>query len=1534
MRLLRLLAFAGIALVVLLAALIGFSETQTFRSMLRDFIVETADSALYANLTIESIDGNLFSGWKLGGVKLTDANGPVAEIESIVLRYNVFRAPWKRITIRELTLNRPRISITRAEGRDWNISTLVRPTEEDSTKTPFDWIITVENVRILDGTLLVYDSARAGPTRRDRLDTGHMLLEKLNLALSATIVPGNYMLSLNQGSFHNRFGEVSLRNIAGDIALRDTAASVEGLSVQTDRTSFLISASAEGADLLGVLDTDALRRMRMSVNLSAPAVDTRDLQYFLPSLDFLGSSAALDVEASGTLDDLRITRLQLDVLESSLEFSGRMRDILEGAEMRIDVSSGNTVIRGADVPLVLPGIPIMDVSGLGTARFSKLSFNGQPLRFAAVVDMESDAGSAAGNITLDVSGEELVYDGALRTEGMDLSKILDNTQLRSDLNLQASIKGSGSKIGRMHAVLRLQADSSRFQRYVANSFTLSADVGSDSLTFDLRTALGASGVAMHGGMSFLPDSITGFRVDADTRNLDLAKIFDDDSLESDLTLSLQATGDGMDLSTTSGDLRIIFSPSRLKNLRIDTDTFHLQVRQRPGEPELLLLESQYADARLTGRFDLPRFADYLVRQLDSLSAALDAFALSPDSSALAIGEAQRGDARQRGDVRQRGRASPSNGARAAARGARSDRGSVAATRTGTAVSEDTAAFMDVRYSLTLKNPDRIARFFDASTFLVRGTWQGSITGGLNGFDIGGEIALSDFYYVDSTRTWLAAGLRCTYDMRNLRLERPLEQLQMNTRLSVADMYVDGLRLSRTQLQLDWTENTPALRVRSMIDTLIQLDLQADARYAQHGFDVSVSRLQLIYRGVSWENRSAINLRFDTTGLVVRQFDLANDGNSVALTGKRSSEGMNDFTIYADSLDIAALQYMISGDTTALEGQGFGGTGFVEAQVSGSDAAPLLAANVFIDSLSYRGAHFGKVELEARYNDRMLEVYSELTYETSKGKDEKVFFVSGSVPVALDGSEEIADGSSASLRLQMREFPLTLTEEFIGLFSPLSGTASADITITGTAEDPSFNGYLTLSDARGRFVFNNMEYDLGLRVEAIERDIRIMELSIANQPGDWRDGRMTATGSVSTEAFSVNEFDLSVNGRLKVLKFASRSALRAIYGDLYISTGDQGLSYRGRLDRSMLLGEIIVEQGNLIFPLELSEGAVNKYADITYVVVDDTTKQRTSSLSASRFDRLSAASPKEQDDAPRPGRSMLDGLTFDLTLRTSGRLRLEIPFSLLQEELNAQIDLNNLKVNNWGGSGMKFVGEVMLGPDSYYIFLGKRMTATGSLRFTRDPMNPDLDLTAVYSDFYVDPRTQVRRAVFVTVRITGTKSAPQLAYDMRWDEKDGEPITSAGEVQSDAFSFLLFGMFTKDIGSGGGDRSTLMDKSQELLTQQVTSSLASSAATEFLSRAGLQDYIKRVDFAGLGSEESRVKLTSEIGRAIISYDGKINDLESSNVSVDFPLSRVLGIPWTNLLVQISRKTLNESYESTTQSQEYSVWELKILQRFAF
>ena len=90
-----------------------------FASRQPDFVVElgdlidAADSALTARLSIGSIEGNVFSGWDIRDVALTAASGPIVRVRSVVVRYDIASLLWKRIDIRELRINAPEIMVTR-----------------------------------------------------------------------------------------------------------------------------------------------------------------------------------------------------------------------------------------------------------------------------------------------------------------------------------------------------------------------------------------------------------------------------------------------------------------------------------------------------------------------------------------------------------------------------------------------------------------------------------------------------------------------------------------------------------------------------------------------------------------------------------------------------------------------------------------------------------------------------------------------------------------------------------------------------------------------------------------------------------------------------------------------------------------------------------------------------------------------------------------------------------------------------------------------------------------------------------------------------------------------------------------------------------------------------------------------------------------------------------------------------------------------------------------------------------------------------
>lgn len=1517
-RLVRWAVRLGVLFVMLNLALLVFTETGWFRSMARDLLVSTVDSTLYARLDIGDISGNLFSGWEIRDVRLTTDAGPLVAVRSIVVRYNLFSIPWKKIDVMEVTLNQPVITLTRADGRGWNFEHLSRDTTESEGGT-FDWRVIVRTLRIVDGRLVMRDSTDSGPFAPNRLSLSNLDLDHLSLAVQADIAPARKVLSINQCSFDNRSGEVSLSNLAGDIRIDRARTEVRNLSLVTNRSRLLLTAVLDSMSVLEGFTYEAFKTTPVLLSLEAPVVDTRDLQYFLPALDFLGSTAAIDLEARGSMRALAIERLDLRTALSRISFAGTLADIDAGVDIRIDVASTNSIIDPSDLPTLLPGIPLPDYSLVGPVRFEEITYSGRPLDFTASVDFTSDAGSGKGRAALDITGEDLVYDATVETRALDLSKIFKVPALSSALTARGTVKGRGTTLGRMSADISLQVDSSRYQRYTARSLAALLSVRPDSVGASVQGDFVQSAIALTGSLRLARDSVTGFNVLLRSNGLDLGRVLGDDSLSSDLNFVLSATGDGLDPATLSGEATMLVQPSTLMDFHLAADTMRFVVDQRTPGGSRLSLGTQYADLSLAGRFDLVRFADFLSEQTDSLGAAWLPLALASAppppvlSTPRAIRRAAADEARRRRD----------EAARLAA--------------------IDTSSFMQATWELHLKNPDRFARLINTRTAFFKGDLRGTIRGGWNGMSLAGSIDMTDMYYVSDSLSFGSAGLRCTYRIDGLTPRATLDRLDASIDLRVGDASLNSLRVGNVGMRFLYADRAPRLALRGVVQDDYALDIDATGHVQDTRWDVLFSRLGVKYKAQQWLADVPAPITIDTAGVHVPQLRLRRGGSAIRISGTRAFAGTNAFTIRLDSMRVGDLEYLATGQATSLQEQGFSGLASIVLDVGGTDAAPVLALDAFVDRLGYQGAEFGELTLEATYSAERLELYSELEYPVSATEMRKVFFASGSMPVAISftGEAPVAAGS-ANLRVQMKKFPLPLVERFIGLFSPLEGYADADLTLSGGIEDAEFGGWLEVADARGRFLTNNMVYLMQLRLEPKGTTINV-KTTLQNAPTERNPGIMTATGTIATERFQIGQIDLDIAGRLKVLRKASRSAFKTMYGDLYVASGPAGLRYHGRLEKSHLDGDLHILEGDLTFPSENDDARTGDIEGVTYLDVDDVTAQRTTSLSAARERARSslfangngsAADSAAQVRTP----SILDAMDFDISVTTIGSLVVSMPISSLsQQELNARLDIRNFRAERKGGA-QKYIGEVQLGSGSRYLFLGKPFRATGSLTFLRDLGNPDLNLRAVYTEYHTPPSGtgEERRRVFVILTITGTLNEPRLAWDIRFDSESGTQRPRGGNLDSDALAFVLFGLFSDELSVGEkGGKGRVIDQTGAIASA-LGNAYLSSTMTDLLSRAGLQDVVKRVEFDRLDSQkDARLKLTGSIGQALLIYDGKINNLGSSDIVLEIPLGELFpSFGFRNMVVQFAKRTANGALEGGSANQESNIYEGKILYRFSF
>ncbi len=1493
MRVIRFFLFFFIGVVLLLAVIIGFTETRMFKSLATDFLIATVDSALYAHLEIGKLDGNLFSGWRLENVRLTRDGAPIVAVKSITLRYNLFHIPWKRVVLHEITLLEPEISITKAAGRDWNIASLARDTTA-SEEGEFEWHIIVESVRIIDGSFVMHDSTSGEPTRRDRLNGADMRFEKLNVALSADLQPGATQLSINQLRFGNRNGDVSVENVSGDVRFEKESVRIDRLSVQTNRSSMLISTRVDGLDLSENINFETFSSLPMMLAFQSNSIDLRDLQYFLPALSILGTAPSLDVQVHGSLRELKIDKLWLATLNSEFTFTGAMYDIQKGEELFIDVVSDDAIVHGADLPFVLPGIPLPDYSEVGLARFRKLQFYGRPLKFDAEVDMDSDAGSVSGKTTLDVSGEQLLYDAELQTRNLNLAKVLRNPRLQSSLTLTANVKGVGTSLGSITANAKIKADSaSRFQRYFSDLFEADVTVRPDSLKLLLAAQLGGSSLNMNGSMVFGKDTVTGFRVKASARSFDLSKVVDNDSLASDLTFSLEAEGNSVSLDDASGYMLVAFEPSKFLELDIGRDTLTMELDQQRKSERLFSLQSQYADVILRGRFDLPRFARYVPRQLDSLLEGYKDIDLVQDSSFASV-----------------------------------------ASRTVTTQHAfdgiDTTQFIDAKYQIVMKKPERFAPYIGARSLYLRGTYEGEVWGMETGMFTRGKIRFDDAHYMDTSLILVASNLRCDFEISDLSLEHTLDRLRVAVKLRLDEANVNERTFRDVEALLRFENKTPVLALKGSLDTTLSIDLQGSGTVSDDEYRLELSKCAVSILKQTWVNTDPVVFTLDQDEIAVERMHMKNDGTTLQVSGKRSAGERNTFYVRLAGVRIGEFEYYLTGNPQALTGRSFVGDGEIELNLGGTDAEPEIAVDVFIAQLGFQGSLFGEIAIEGRYSKRSLELYSELYHQSNDGSKSKVFFVSGSVPMNLSfaGEEKRGLTGSANMRIQMHRFPLSLTEKFIGLFSPLQGEVNADLTLSGTEERPQYEGFLTVENAHGRFLFNNMDYHFKIRLEPEENRIEVKEFLVRNDPSDWRDGAMSATGTIETKGFAVSDFNLIMEGRLKVLRSASRSVVKVMYGDLIIASGPDGLNFNGRLERSWFTGNVRILEGNLTFPQEGQGASQTDYSNIQYGILDDVPKRESEGELAPRKN-----GSKNGAETVTKVPSIFDGLNYSINVATEGGLRIVMPFSTLaQEELNARLVIDALKVEKLAGSP-RWIGEVSLGTESYYEQFGKRFSASGKLRFIRDPENPDLDLKAVYSDYHTDQTTGERRKVFVIIQISGTRQKPEVTWDLRWDSPDSQSRPRAGDPQSDALSFILVGLFTDEL-MGSAEKGRLLDQA-EAISNALGSSILSTTASEFVKKMGLEGVVKRVELGGLGTDDTRLKVTSEIGQVIFTYDGKVNNLNSSDISIEFPMSMFFpNFGFGNMVIQFARKTQDVGTSVGTNVQETALYEFKLLYRFSF
>ncbi len=189
-----LIGLVALVIVTLGAALVYLSS-DAFLEQVRGIAVDSANEALDGTLTIDSIEGSVWSNLQIKGVRLVNSDGePMASLDEISANFDVWSALGRDLDVSEIVVKNPVIFVVRSQGEvEWQH--IVKPDDTPSTPTDFD--ITIANAQILGGKVVYLDQDLHPETKRSQAEAlvlpesqtlaGAALLEGLNLKGAARI---------------------------------------------------------------------------------------------------------------------------------------------------------------------------------------------------------------------------------------------------------------------------------------------------------------------------------------------------------------------------------------------------------------------------------------------------------------------------------------------------------------------------------------------------------------------------------------------------------------------------------------------------------------------------------------------------------------------------------------------------------------------------------------------------------------------------------------------------------------------------------------------------------------------------------------------------------------------------------------------------------------------------------------------------------------------------------------------------------------------------------------------------------------------------------------------------------------------------------------------------------------------------------------------------------------------------------------------------------------------------------------------------
>jgi len=1450
--------YAFVGIFMLLMVFFGISQTSVFKNWLRDTVVEIVNEGINGKLSIEEIDGTIFTSLLIKNVTLTSLkNDTVVSAGNIELRTSPLKILFKNIYIRKFELKDASVKLVEEEDGQLNLLKIFPPSDEpdDTTSSKFPFSIEVADFKMtnVDFSLQRYD--KVGSTENyQSITTEDLRIKDLNISFSAFADLNKYVyrLTINNISFNPNFNYFQLQHLSGSILLTPQLAGINKLHLITKDSDVELSAAIQGVDFLEDFSMEKLENAPVRLSFSSSKLTVDDVTTYVPAMKMFDGIISANLEGSGTFNELLLKKFTINYNNTSLKAKGVLKNLLDADKMNFDISVFDSYIDPSDPNKLLRDLELPEYVEFGVLKIDTLNYNGGPSDFKTTFAIRTDKGNINGTANIDLRSAEMIYDAKLITKNLDIGPF---TSISTDMNSEIKISGVGFDPQKMKFDVSMDAVSSRFGEKYFDDLNITSTAENGLITTTLSLSSDSTSANLLANLDFSNADDPSYEIKGKFYGLNLAKLLDNESLDSELNLSLDASGQGFNPDSLDLFLVTDIQNSRFSDFNIDSTRLIMDVRRNDGGKKIINIISDIADLTISGDYLITSLGDVLSREAEIINEAITK-KINP-----ILGQ-----------------------------------DSISNSETETLVLNNYSSVKDFSLEYLVD--------FKQSMNINLGNDQLELDGIITGFVKSSSDSLNILLNskIDYVKYW---NVEDVYFLINTEINSSLSNHLLNGYSENLNAIIDfksdriyaGGNIYDVKSKMTYLADKLNFSAAGKYEDDISALLNANVVLANRELQLNINQLDLNYKKFNIKNNNDLQITYSDEEINFKKFLLSAADGTLSVNGTFGPTKDQSLVVSLEGLSGESLVEDIFG---TLGQKKFDADINLQSEISGNFTYPKFSVNASAKNIIYGESNFGSVLSTFDYDNNKLNIDVSLI-DSTENYTYPEMLITGYIPISLTPVKDSTDVSENQIELTIEsdQFDLGSLQNSMPYVQFQKGKLETDIYISGTISKPIAIGYFSINDARFKVTNNNLDYDLNTKIWIDDEDITIENITLQNVFGTQQGGTLKGEGFVKLNEFKLDSTFIKINGDLKVLDKISKSSSPMAYGDLAFKTrGD--IIYSAKRGKSYLNFPISVTVADIVVPLGKSA-----YSSSSGFKYEYATESKEVDKLISELDSLIETTQRRDSIEDKNEKAAKFDYTLDIKLDTEAEVVV-----VLSKELDQNLVAilkGDFFLESIGGK-TRSSGELNLLEGSSLSFI-KTFTTSGNVRFDKID-NPIIDITSTYKDYYYPPNSsngQNEQEVAVKIKLKGPLS--ELNQNFIQDENNIGVYMGRKDIEddkkdqtktaTDAMYFLIIGKFP-------GDDNNQNDKN---VVASTTTALAGSLIGEVLNQY-FDNYVTGFQLRQTGTD-TKFNLLGKVWKIKYEIGGStevLQDLSRANVKMEYPITE-------RLQLRVERK---ESENQTTSS----------------